>query len=126
MKYLVGEEPLPIRVACEALGLARATYCKKPAGFNKQDRPVIYALNQVVSKHCCWGFGLCFAYLRNQSMPWNHKRVWRFYRQMGLNLPRRTKKRLLKIIKERLFAPHEPNAMWALDFMYDTVLRQVL
>ena len=67
MDYLVGEERLPVRVACEAIGLARATYYKKPVGLNQKDQPVIDALNQVVGKHGRWGFGLCFAYLRNQS-----------------------------------------------------------
>ena len=121
MDYLVGEERLPVRVACEAIGLARATYYKKPAGLREKDRPVMDALNQVVGKHGRWGFGLCFAYLRNQDHAWNHKRVWRIYKQMGLNLPRRTKKRLPRIIKEPLIAPQEPNTMWALDFMYDTL-----
>lgn len=79
------------------------------------------ALNQVVGKYGRWGFSLCFAYLRNQGMPWNHKRVWRIYKQMGLNLSRRTKKRLPKIIKVPLIAPQEPNTMWALDFMYGTL-----
>lgn len=40
---------------------------------------------------------------------------------MGLNLPRRTKKRLPKIIKGLLSAPQELNSMWALAFMYDTL-----
>jgi putative transposase len=40
---------------------------------------------------------------------------------MGLNLPRRTKKRLPKIIKELLIGPQEPNTVWALGFMYDTL-----
>ena len=69
MDYLVGEERLPVRVACEAIGLARATYYKKPVGLNQKDQPVIDALNQVVGKHGRWGFGLCFAYLRNQGHP---------------------------------------------------------
>jgi len=64
---------------------------------------------------------LCFAYLRNQGVTWNHKQVWRIYKQIGLNLPRRTKKRLPRIIKEPLIASQEPNTMWALDFMYDTL-----
>jgi putative transposase len=119
--YLVGEERLPVSVACKAIGLARATYHKKSSGLREKDQPVIDALNQVVGKHGRWSFGLCFAYLRNQSVPWNHKRVWRIYKEMGLNLPRRTKKRLPKIIKEPLITPQEPNAMWAIDFMYDTL-----
>ena len=121
MDYLVGDERLPIRVACETIGLALATYYKIPAGLYEQDQSIIDALNQVVGKHGRWGFGMYFAYLRNQGMPWNHKWVWQIYKEMGLNLPRLTKKRLPKIIKEPLIAPHEPNTMWALDFMYDTL-----
>ncbi len=64
---------------------------------------------------------MCFAYLRNQGHAWNYKRVWHIYKQMGLNFPRRTKKRLPRIIKEPLIAPQGPNTMWALDFMYDTL-----
>ncbi len=41
--YLVGEERLPVRVACEAIGLARATYYKKPAGLREKDQLVIDA-----------------------------------------------------------------------------------
>ena len=129
MDYLVGEERLPVRVACEAIGLARAIYYKKPAGLREKNQPVMDVLNQVVGKHGRWGFSLCFTYLRNQGHTWNHKRVWRITtigspfrdKQMGLNLPRRTKKRLPRIIKEPLIAPQEPNTMWALDFMYDTL-----
>jgi putative transposase len=118
---LVGEECIPISAACSAVGLSRASYYKKPAGLREKDQIVMDALNQVVGKNGRWGFGLCFAYLRNQGHTWNHKRVWRIYKQMGLNLPRRTKKRLPKIIKEPLIAPQELNTMWALDFMYDTL-----
>lgn len=73
MDYLVGEEHIPMRVAREAIGLVRATYYKKPAGLKEQDQPVIDALNQVVGKRGRWRFGLCFTYLRNQGIPWNHK-----------------------------------------------------
>jgi len=94
---------------------------KEQAGLKEKGQPVIDALNQVVGKYGRWGFGLCFAYLCNQGHTWNHKEAWRIYKQMGLNLPRRTKKRLPKIIKEPLIAPQESNTMWALDFMYDTL-----
>ena len=34
-----------------------------------------------------WGFGLCFLYLRNvKGFGWNHKRVYRIYRELELNL----------------------------------------
>jgi hypothetical protein len=34
-----------------------------------------------------WGFGLCFLYVRNvKGHGWNHKRVYRIYRELELNM----------------------------------------
>jgi len=42
-----------------------------------------------------WGFGLCFLYLRNvKGFGWNHKRVYRIYCELELNL------RLLMVCKQ--------------------------
>ena len=109
----------PLPLACAYLGLARSSYYERPASKAKADEPLVGVLNQVVAKHGRWGFRLCFDWVRNQSYAWNYKRVWRVYKEMGLNLPRRTKKRIPKIPKVPLLAPQEPNSMWALDFMYD-------
>jgi putative transposase len=62
---LVGEEGLPVRVACSSVGLSRATFYKRPQMSHEKDQPIIDCLNQVVGKNGRWGFGLCFAYLRN-------------------------------------------------------------
>lgn len=111
----------PITRACAHLGLARSSYYERPASKAKADEPVVEVLNQVLAKHGRWGFRLCFDWMRNQGYAWNHKRVWRIYKEMGLHLPRRTKKRIPKMPKVPLVAPQEPNSMWALDFMYDTL-----
>lgn len=49
--YLVDKERRPVFVACQADGLASATYYKKPAGITQKDQPVIIALNQAVGKY---------------------------------------------------------------------------
>ena len=118
---MVGEQKLPITRACAHIGLARSSYYERPVTKCKADAPIADALNQVVAKNGRWGFRLCFDYLRNQGHTWNHKRVWRIYKQLGLNLPRRAKKRLAKMPKHPLIAPTQPNTIWALDFMYDTL-----
>jgi putative transposase len=94
---------------------------ERPTSRAKADEPVIEVLNQVVAKNGRWGFRLCFDWMRNQGYALNHKRVWRIYKEMGLNLPRRTKKRIPKMPKVPLVAPNQSNTMWALDFMYDTL-----
>lgn len=65
-----------------------------------------------------WGFGLCFVYLRNvQGYSWNHKRVYRIYCELELNLRIKPKKRLKRDKPEPLAAPNATNDTWSMDFM---------
>jgi putative transposase len=118
---LVKEWHLPVLRACSCAGLSRSAYYRRPTDKLTKDAPVIDALNGIVARHGRWGFGLCFDWLRNHDYPWNHKRVWRVYQEMGLNMPRRGKQRLPRRIKQPLIAPLAPNLIWSLDFMHDTL-----
>jgi putative transposase len=82
---------------------------------------VVDALNAAVAKNGRWGFWLCFDWLRNRGHRWNHKRCWRVYCQLRLNLPRRHKRRLPPVARQPLVAPVVKNQMWALDFMQDAL-----
>ena len=75
----------------------------------------------MVEKHPRWGFGLCFNTLRLNGHPWNHKRVYRIYKTMGLNLPRRKKRRLPDRPRQPLDTPLAANLVWSLDFMSDAL-----
>ncbi len=56
--------------------------------------------------HRNWGFGLCFLYLRNvKGFGWNHKRVYRIYRELELNLRIKPRKRLVRQVPEPLAVP---------------------
>ncbi len=74
---------------------------------------------QVANRHP-WGFGLCFLYLRNvKGFKWNHKRVYRIYCELELNLRIKPKKRLKQPKPDELTVPDAPNQIWSMDFMRD-------
>ncbi len=82
---------------------------------------MVAALTAVVAQHGRWGFWKCYAWLRNQGHPWNHKRVHRVYCALRLNRARRTKRRVPRRPGVPLMAPPTLNRTWALDFMRDTL-----
>lgn len=71
--------------------------------------------------HKRWGFGLCFDYLRTQGFTWNHKRVYRIYRELELNLRIKPRKRLKRDKPDKLAVPEALNQTWSMDFMSDNL-----
>ena len=69
-----------------------------------------------------WGFGLCFLYLRNvKGLVWNHKRVYRIYRELELNLRIKPKRRIKRDKPNALMVPATINQVWSIDFMSDSL-----
>jgi len=59
-------------------------------------------------------------YLRNvKGKGWNHKRVYRIYRDLELNLRIKPRKRLIREKPDPLAIPAAPNETWSMDFMAD-------
>ena len=75
----------------------------------------------MVEKHPRNGFWKCFDRLRRRGHGWNHKRVHRVYCGLGMNLPRRAKRRVPTRMRQPLVAPQSLNQVWALDFMSDAL-----
>jgi len=119
--HLVTQGGLPIQRACQAVGLSRATYFRPVVNWAQRDALVIEALTLLGAMKPCWGFWKCVDRLRNTGRWWNHKRLWHVYCQLRLNLPRRTKKRLPVRFRQPLVGIPQPNTVWAVDFMSDTL-----
>ena len=65
---------------------------------------------------------MCYLYLRNvKGFTWNHKRVYRIYRELELNLRIKPKKRIVRERPEPLSVPTAINQVWSIDFMSDAL-----
>jgi putative transposase len=106
---MVMQSGLPVQRACQAVGHSRATYYRPLVDWARRGAPGIAALTTLVAVKSRCGH------------PWNHKRLWRVYCQLRLNLPRRTKKQLPARFRQPLVVVPQPNAVWAVDFMSDTL-----
>mgnify|MGYP003394247637 CR=1 FL=1 len=121
MTHLVTQGGLPIQRACQAVGLSRATYYRPLVDWARRDAAVIEALTTLGTTKPRWGFWKYVDRLRNTGYRWNHKRLWRVYCQLRLNLPRRAKKRVPARMIQPLDVIPQPNVGWAMDFMSDTL-----
>ncbi len=106
---------------CTALKLPRSAYYQAPRHWASLDRDVIEALNELVQAHPRWGVWKDLNRLRTLGHPWNHKHIYPIYRQLGLNQPRWTKRRLPKRPSLPVFEPEGPNEVWSGDFRSDAL-----
>ena len=85
------------------------------------DEEIGNSLQRLADRHPRWGFWKMFHRLRLDGHRWNHKRVWRIYRELGLNIRTKPKKRLPPRTPQPLALPEQPNQCWAADFMSDAL-----
>ena len=110
---------MSVRQACKALRLHRSLfYYKKLVG---KDEFIITVLTEFAERHPSYGFWKMFKILRRKGMPWNHKRVYRIYTSLKMNLKRKLKRRLPQRVKHPLEVPKTTNQVWSIDFMSDTL-----
>jgi putative transposase len=116
---MILQHGVSVRQACKQVDLPRSSMQYKPRG--KNDEQIIDQFSQLIEKHPSIGFWMSYYRIRRKGFKWNHKRLYRVYTAMGLNIRRRAKKRLPARIKQALFQPGEKNQVWSLDFMSDSL-----
>ena len=105
-----------IAVACRAFGVSETCYRYGPK-LRAENEEIADLMVGLTNAKKTWGFGLCFLYLRNvQGHVWNHKRVYRIYCALELNLRIKLRKRLKRDKPDALAVPEAPNIIWSMDF----------
>lgn len=115
------EKGLGERRACRLLNQPRATQRRGLRG-RQTDIAAEQALIELANAHPAWGCPQLHQQLRHVGYVINHKRTARLYREHGLSLRRRRRRRLPRRVQQALVQPLQPNHCWSLDFMSDTLI----
>jgi len=115
----VAQKNISIRKACAFFQLSEGCYHYEPKLSIENDRIADWLI-RITTNQRNWGFGLSFLYLRNvKGFGWNHKRVYRIYCELELNMRIKPKKRIVRDKPEELTVPDQENESWSMDFMHD-------
>lgn len=108
-----------VRFACQLFVVSESCYRYQPH-LNEENDLIADWLIRITDSQRNWGFDLCFLYLRNvKGFRFNHKRVYRIYCELSLNMRIKPKKRLKRDKPEPLVVPENRNECWSMDFMHD-------
>lgn len=109
------------RRACQIAGQHRSTQRRGRASAG-DDEALRAELRAFSGKRPRWGYRQAHTHLQNEGWEINRKRVQRVWREEGLRVPRRTRKRRRlgesTASQERLRA-ERPGHVWAFDFQFD-------
>ncbi len=116
---VVATKDVSIRRACRLFSVSETCY-RYQAALSDDNAIVADWLLRLTYVNRRWGFGLCFLYIRNVlGLPYNHKRVYRIYCELELNLRIKPRRRLKRGVPDPLQVPQEVNITWSIDFMHD-------
>ena len=116
---LFEKHQISIRKACCLTKLNRSSFYYK--SVSKDDSKIIEKLHELADKHPTYGFRKLRFMIKNQGYPWNHKRIYRVYKQLKMNIKRKRKRRLPKRESIKLMVPNTVNEIWSMDFMSDSL-----
>ena len=118
-KYRISE-----RRACKLLTLPRSS--KRYDRVPDKDNHNRETIKELASKHKRFGCPRIHILLRRQGIEINHKKTERLYREEGLKLrKKKRRKRITSELRVPLTRAEGPNEEWSLDFVSDsTVYKQ--
>jgi len=107
-----------IRRACRALPVDRSTYHYRSRRAGQAE--LSERIKEIAATRVRYGYRRIHLLLRRQGWLVNPKRVYRVYRELGLQLRNKTPKRRVKAkLREGRQPAVRANETWAMDFVHD-------
>ena len=118
---LMDRKGLSERRACQIVGQHRSTQRRAPC-VRLDDGALRARLRKFSGDRPRWGYRRAHAQLREEGWAVNRKRVQRLWREEGLRVPARRRKRQRlgdSTVPAKRLAAERPDHVWALDFQFD-------
>jgi putative transposase len=106
------------RRACELVQIARSTF--RHRRDRTKDHKLKAKLTALAQEKPRYGYRRLGVLLRRDGEAVNHKRLFRVYKEAGLSVRRKKRKRLVRVGQPQ-FTATAPNQQWALDFVHDRI-----
>lgn len=109
---------MSIRRACATLRIDRALYVYKSKRGGQAD--LKQRIKEICETRVRYGYRRVHVLLRRDGWAVNPKRVYRLYKELGLQLRNKTPKRRVKAkLREDRTVALQINETWAMDFVHD-------
>ena len=112
------------RRACQVVGKHRSTQRLDPPNPSEDDQRLRDWLRRFATRRPRWGWRWAAKQARREGWVVNDKKIQRLWREEGLKVPYRRRKKPHRGIGTAVGAmcPIAANALWALDFQFDTTV----
>ena len=122
MHYLIDVMGLSERFAGRVTGQHRTTQRHHPAGSTPADPDAGLRswLRDYAKTHPRWGHRRAYHDARGEGWTVNHKKVQRLWREEGLRVPQRRRRKRCGASTAETPTADAPNRVWAVDFQFDS------
>ncbi len=109
-------------MACRVSGLSRSAYRRGLKGemAADPDRALRDWLRDWARSHPRYGYRRAYHDARAEGWVVNHKKIQRLWRDEGLRVPQRRRRKRVGSSTVNAPTAHAPNVVWAVDFQFDS------
>jgi putative transposase len=110
-----------IQRACAVCKQSRSGWYDKPK-VKALDAPLKKRMHEIASTRVRFGFWRIYVLIRREGWRVNHKRIYRLYKEEGLNLrSKRPRRRRCAANRMERLQLNAPNQVWSMDFVSDAL-----
>ncbi len=119
--HLIERYRVSVKRACAVCKQSRAGWYDKPT-TKALDAPLKKRMHEIAATRVRFGFWRIFVLIRREGWRVNHKRIYRLYKEEGLNLrSKRPRRRRCAANRLERLQPSAANQVWSMDFVSDAL-----